>query len=512
MWDRAACERENFPSLADSDKVDELRSTSSGNFHYASAKMFCSRQWNGDLFINAENILRNKNLLASQIKGIGDNLDVDEMNRDYGRSNSPDAPTLSFLRVFDVGPPLLEPEALDHAPHGIMFMPSRADFEAAGREIDLDRAMTAPQHLPQAYMIHAREPAIHLVTNVGLSTTLREALLFGSNGFARQGRYQEAKERLEKLTGKFDEGLNTNPYALAAVTSLAANLRLASMERTVFLSRSHEDKNYPLPDLEILYLQHDTDFPIPAALGGREGRYNLEPSQILVRAPQIPPLEKEASHEKLAAELALVVPASLDHEFYHYLFYRPSVSFSGFILEGEAMANGEYVHQMFALGTEQSPANSQDGFRTLFAKVMDASGEGTSDQDIAEFRRMADERMANAPFTPVQCDSLQKVYEANVVSGKPIDLIELLSLSPEDFQRAKNVDLAYGQAWAVFHVEMIQKKEWGNVLQRTAKNLTGHGLISEPDRDLLSQISIETLSWVKGQMDGNVDCKGRTQP
>jgi hypothetical protein len=512
VWDRAACERENFPSLGDSDKVDELRSRSSGNFHYASAKMFCSREWNAASFINAESILRNKNLLKSQIRGISDGIDIYEMNQDYGRSSSLDPTTLSFLRVVDVGPPLLQPELLDHAPSGVLFMPSTKEFEAAGREIDLDRVVTAPQQLPQAYTIRTRAPAIHLVTNVGLRTTLRELLLFGSNGFAREGRYQVAKERLERLTGKFDEDLNTNPYALAAATSLAANFRLASFERTAFLSRSHENKTLPFPDLEILYLQNDSDFPQPAALQGREGRYDVNPSRILVRAPEIPPLEKDASYEKSAARLALVVPASLDHEFYHYLFYRPSVSFSGFILEGEAMANGEIVHQMFDLGANQSPANAQDGFRALFAKVMDEPEEGASDRDISEFQRMADERMSNAPYTVVQCDSLQKVYETNVVPGKPIDLIGLLSLSPEDFQRASDLDLAYSQAWAVFQVEMIQKKEWGDILQRTAKKLTSHGLVSEPDRKLLAQISSETIEWVKNQTDRNVGCKRDVQP
>src|SRR5206468_8381751 len=106
----------------------------------------------------------------------------------------------------------------------------------------------------------------------------------------------------------------------------------------------------PLADLEVVYISAD----IPDATGvliHREGYYDPQTSRIYVHMTGRQHVQSSLSKTDISNLVAQVLPASLEHEYFHYLFYRPEIAGSGFILEGEATANGERLHQGLLAGT-----------------------------------------------------------------------------------------------------------------------------------------------------------------
>ena len=96
-----------------------------------------------------------------------------------------------------------------------------------------------------------------------------------------------------------------------------------------------EHRLEPLKNLEILYLANIDSLKIRAStLAERDGAYDPRTSRIFVRIKEEPHLSANVTPADISALVSTVFPASLEHEFFHYLFYRPEAEQSGFILEG----------------------------------------------------------------------------------------------------------------------------------------------------------------------------------
>jgi hypothetical protein len=181
----------------------------------------------------------------------------------------------------------------------------------------------------------------------------------------------------------------------------------------------------------------------------------------------------------------------LEHEFFHYLFFRPSITFSGFIVEGEATAYGEYEHQMLATGV-----HSDNEMGDLFLKTIVPNG--ATSKETERLNKLVEANTRSSSPTAVQCECASAVYHANIVTKIPIPLARLLTLSTPLFQSGSNdvIGTRYGQAWAVYHVDLLLQKGWGQQLEVIAAKLHARGALSDEDSVMLSRVSHDTLDWV----------------
>ena len=122
--------------------------------------------------------------------------------------------------------------------------PPDANLANARKNIDLDKPSTLALSLPQVYIVSPDHPSIHLVTDAGLRTSLRDLIHYSwaqqseSNDFLVFKRFGSNLE---------NSGADTNPFALAIIAEEQTYLRATSAFR-------QESKLSPLGDLEILFL------------------------------------------------------------------------------------------------------------------------------------------------------------------------------------------------------------------------------------------------------------------
>jgi hypothetical protein len=488
VWDPIQCEEANFPTLFDANNMRHLKESKKGRFRISSMRYYCARQWDEKFYAHAEQILDNVGLLMTQLAPFDD----------YASTYAAYPQTTSnFLKVFDSGELLVVPEdVVKQSTFGFQL-----GVEVAQREIDMDISSTEPKPYPQAYVVHERQPAIHLVTDQGLRTSLRELINLGTSGVFSED-FLQAKKGVAILTGGLGEDVETNPYALAIAAELAIDLRMSLTQRKALFSRYPSDRNYQLPDLEVIFLENVSELIPTQSLRDREGLYDPGKFRIYVSAHDVNLGGKNVSRHEIAAAISQLVPAALDHEFYHYLFYRPSAAPSGFILEGEATAVGEYLHQQVVTGAALDATQRDDKLRQFYERILHASENGLSQDDLAEFERQAAQRLQSAPFTPIQCEAMELVYAANVTPNVPIPLLKRLTLTPSMLQELPDVQTAYAQSWAVYHVDLVKHKAWGEELNRIVQSINSQQPVSGADLELLRNISDETLSWVKATVEG----------
>jgi hypothetical protein len=494
VWDTSACETQNFPVYSDEDRMNELRSSRTGKLRIASGKMYCAHQWDDGYLASTAKTLESNGLLMTQLLPAGMGVPQDA----YAAMPPPVA---NFVKIFDSGPLLLEPEYIDRlAASSPIELPKGEMVKHISDQIGMDRICTLPNALPQVYPVHENMPAIHLITDVGIATSLREVIRLELAGVF-SGAYIAAEKKLANLSGGIQREVETNPYALGITSNLATYLRTAISQRETLFAHSAADQNYHLPDLEIQFIERSEHSTREDPLHEREGSYDPHASRIYVRAPHLEPSKKEVLPEDVMSITSSLAPASLEHEFFHYLFYRPSVGGSGFILEGEATANGERLRQIFVAGANTNPANSSDPLRVISEKIMSAPLQDVSSADWAEFNRLAAERVLASPMTPVQCASLKLVHERNIKGRQPIPLLKLLTLTPSMFQDGPDVRLAYAQAWAVYHVDLVEGDHWGEALDEIVRKLNSHVSPTDEEIGKLTQINDKTLGWVKETWD-----------
>src|SRR5260370_5765621 len=81
----------------------------------------------------------------------------------------------------------------------------------------------------------------------------------------------------------------------------------------------------PLHDLEVLYISDD----IPDSGGvlvHREGYYDPRASRLYVHRTGNVTVPPSPSRETVSNIVSQVLPAALEHEYFHYLFYRPEIA------------------------------------------------------------------------------------------------------------------------------------------------------------------------------------------
>lgn len=477
VWDRNVCKRQIFPSY------DERNDYPWGRLAH---QWYCARQWSSEKFADVNQVFDNYKVSTAF------------SNPEHWAEMKPSPPTnplKQFFNVFDSSVFLtMSADETSQMREGYDQFPSDETLGSVKQLVDLDRSMTVGTPLPQVYEINDHAPAIHLVTDIGLKTSLRDLIHFS---WAQQsGSMDKALEKLRNFGVDLTRsGVDTNIFAFAIAGEEQAFLKTTLVERWL-------SKGEPLQDLEIVYMHSTTPNLGASLIPDRDGAYDPQASKIWVRAPEMPAIAKEKpSSSETSALAAAAIPASLEHEFYHYLFFRPEVAMSGFILEGEATANGEYLHQLYSGGTVLT-TNPEDRLRQLVNQIETSPGT-LSERDVQEYEDLLRTYHSHAPLTPQQCRSL----ETTVSHGNsPIQFERLLSYTPTMFQDIPDVSVAYAQAWAVYHLDLTNPGDRGTFLQKAAAKLHSGQQLDSNDRTKLEQLSAEVLLWA-GKLYGELGQK-----
>jgi hypothetical protein len=401
-------------------------------------------------------------------------------------------PVSNFLKVFDSGPFFVAPAKINKLREGRPGYPKRDRIAAVLREIDFDRLATISNPLPQIYTVSDANPAVHLVTDVGLRSSLRQVIVEAFMNIYNPDIIR-VKDHMKAIGFEFRPESDTNLMAGFIASSESMFLKVAESQRRSFLATYPADAHYKLPNLEIVLLSDFSNvYPAPRLID-RNGSYDRETSRIFVQAARTNSLPRQAGKEDLVDILGQLMPASLDHEIYHYLFFRPSAAASGFVMEGEATANGEYTHQQYLEGILASANRRSRILNDIWNKPVNE----ITDADWSEYRTVAGELIKNAPLTRVQCNSMDLVFSENVRQGRHMGLQRLLTYSPDAFQTQPDVKLLYAQAWAIYHIDLTQQRGWAQAIDAFAHKINGNQALSEEEEGTLLQIEKDTIEWIR---------------
>lgn len=466
-----------------------------GPLRLAQEEWYCAGQWDAGYFSRAAKILEDNRLLMSQLQGV--------QPRDSAAYGDLPVAAANFIKVVEVASVLLmdRQDVLEMKSQGVP-LPEPDVIAKVAAAIDVNRPVTVPSPLPQAYQLRSKSPAIRLITNIGLNYSLRELSDAIHNEAHPDPELEKTSAMLRMLAGgdstTIDPLRSKNP--LMSLIGLDELMYLhASKEKPDYLFRSHNSPSSPRPDLDMIVLSNPEVFASVPFLGDRDGYYDYKNSRIFAKVNSLSPLPSGKISKKISdAKILAALPPSLEHEFFHYLFFRSAISFSGFIAEGEATAYGEYEHQMMATGVQ-----SEDEMSELFMKTM--SSDAANSQDTERLNKLVEERTRISSPTPVQCECALSVYRANVATKTAIPLARLLSLSTPLFQSGPSnvVRDRYAQAWSVYHVDLVLQKGWGTQLESIAAMLNFGQPLSDRDGIVLSRISYETLEWVNTFIKGH---------
>jgi len=492
VLDRDACLKQTFWQFSDPKLIATVSETKLGQLRILSAKMYCARQWDAGKFAAGASLLESNGLLITQMmprSQVGPNPDL--LYKPFP------ADVANFLKVFDSGVLLKNSiEDIEKRRTTDPTIPSLDVIRNVRSQLQIDTPWTMPSPLPQAYAV-AVKPQITLITTVGLTMSLWQLWSYTQNDVFSGG---PERTIIAKMTGLPDDE-NTNFYADFILKSLRLDLSWGSDLR----SRLRADSSDPLPRLSILFLPRKMLVNLPPERPAAYVEHQILVALTSETAP-IAPNSSETLDLHVFASHSLPMP--LNHEFHHYLFYRKAVASSGFILEGEATANGEYMSQMIREGAFADPTNKKDVLEQMTLRLFKAANASPSgigplinnlpDFDWRLYNELGLARERSAPMTAVQCRLLDVLHESYSGTKSPLPLATQLTLDPKQFQAQSDLELAYAEAWAVYHVDSVQQRGWHETLEHLLPAIQrgGIGSLTASDRQDLARISQATLDWV----------------
>jgi hypothetical protein len=482
-----------LPDLQTEDKTVLLQRI--GRMRLAEEEWYCAAQWDDAYFSHAVKVLQENGLLMTQLHRL-----PGEYPDPYG--DLP-ASAANFIKVVEVAPLLtIDPNALREIQEQAGLNISLPDHDTLAKiaaTINVDRPATIRDPLPQAYELKSDNPRIRLITNISVNFSLRELSFNIYNQWHSDPELERTAAALKVLAGStmVDPLTSKNPLMTLIAFNELAYLH-AAQNPPEYLFSIHTLRP-DLPDLDMVVLSNPEMFKGLPVLGDRNGYFDVESSRIYAKVDAVAPLlSGHIDQGKVNARLLAAHPASLDHEFFHYLFFRPSISFSGFIVEGEATAYGEYERQMVETGMR-----SGSELNDLYMKRLAPSG--ITKNEERRLKELEDESVRTSDPTAVQCECALLLYKSHVVTKRPLPLDILLSFTTPDFQSGKDPDIAarYAQAWAVYHVDLLLQKGWGKELESIAGKLRSEPRPGDHDREFLLTVSNDTLEWLDNFVEGH---------
>jgi hypothetical protein len=541
--DYSVLRRENHPAVSPADfstcaasvagwvnealqAASTKENTALSSHRVASIKWFCSREWNQDLLSRDASALEANGLTFCQVLAA-----VDPQNPRMADCNLSGVPDnfKTFFVVFDSVPVV---ELMEERIHPLPLLRTGGDARVLGPVIKRTRSdlqerilrYTSKRRLPFDYyeeLALADQPArnynftrhllnVRIITTIGLHTSFRDLYdgAYSSSNITSTTWHSESPI-LSAIEPESE--IDTN-VSIGLICMAMDMLVMSSME----LIQSHPERGFRSPrmigEFKVTLLGASglpTD--VSNQITEREGWYDPDAAALGVTSVVGLDVGNKRSLTAMPKQIQELVPAALSHEIYHHIFYRPAIASSGFELEGEATAYGEYEHQMAVLGTH---ASMDDPIMVLSRKIGKQMAEKLSEETIdkiieerSELSRMFEERYKTAKFTPVQCSALKIVSSASA-SHKSFDLADALTLTPGDLQNRQDVLTLYAFAWAIYHhanlngrTELVERMEKIHDKQHT------HTGISDEDRLELDKIVNEIVQWARAERKRRSECQ-----
>lgn len=195
--------------------------------------------------------------------------------------------------------------------------------------------------------------------------------------------------------------------------------------------------------------------------------------------------------------LRAVASPEFFHELHHYIFYRPVLSDSGFVMEGEATAYGEITRRGAQAGMSESSERLR---RDIWTELFSGTTGATADRRIGELNDRMTLATRDMPPTRTECALLAEV-NAQVERTKSLDLERLMTLTPLMFHDGgpQSQIARYAAPWAVYAADFIERFGWAERLGAVAVKRRRLESVSAEDGAFLAEVDAKTRAWVKKQ-------------
>jgi hypothetical protein len=196
--------------------------------------------------------------------------------------------------------------------------------------------------------------------------------------------------------------------------------------------------------------------------------------------------------------LQKLLSTPLDHEFTHYLTFRPELSKNAFVQEGEATLVGENATKSLELAFLLPP---HDPLKLRLNDLMRQAQEG---KDVAAAMHALDssieaEKNRRIPFSQNECSWLTTLQGDLERRGGNLQVFSFFTWSPLilNAQPEPTVRLAYATAWAVYYYDRAAGKGWQPQLEHLAATSQQDGTLTGTDKQFLDNIASEVTAWVR---------------
>ena len=495
VWDPDACMQASFPQFRDPELMKVVKASVLGQMRIMSANMYCSRPWEPGVFARGAKSLTDNGLLLTQwnrdtfeaaksLMPPGSAMDGDPTEVVYGGFSEEIA---AFFKVVDVSFVLLADERLYSSMRAdLPKLPSWETVRGVVDKLSLDQRATRPSIKGVVYRV-SKAPSILLITDLGLETSLRWALEELKDGsLTKPGQTAQAILTTSGMSGA-ESGAEGNFEAISVIGPLRGRLSLARAASQI----------ESLTDLRILLFKDvATTTGLPVAYG-RDAAFDPEHRRILANRSAAGEFTG-ATKQDLNVRMQKLLSTPLDHEFTHYLTFRPELSSNAFVQEGEATVVGEDATKSMQLAfllPERHP---------LKQRLNDLVTKAQEGQDVSAAMHDLDvdieaEKNRRTPFSRMECTWLATLQGALKEQKGDLKVFSFFTWSPRilNAQPEATIRLAYATAWAVYYYDRAAGKGWKPQLEHVAASIQHDVTLNETDKRFLDNIAGEVTGWVR---------------
>jgi len=506
VWDPSDCEEKNFPQVVHPEIAENMGMDTSAapwRLRVAQAHAFCGHQWNRKRFAEAAERLEENGMLMPQWNADTDAKARKIIEEKFGQ----EIPSIyagfpvdvaNFFKVLDAGVLLVgNDDVITSMRSKTTHIPPRAVIESVRKSLHIESDYTEPSSLPQIYVVNDSAPRVRVVTDVGLGSTLREAIWQGMTAA-----YSNDVAHAEEFVSMMGATLTGRGNLLAAMPlmMMQMEIRQSANEREHLAALAGRPAE-PLHDLDIFFLKA---FPpdISESLRDRAARYDSAKGAIYVSRGDQANFAIDSFKLGITKVNDGLLPTALWHEHDHYLYDSLNAAASPFMTEGLATALGEHERRSIEAGMS---VDKDDPLFKEKIRLTQALRDGSMTQEQSdEWSAKAAARIRKYPMTDIQCYYLTLTTNEYVSKGTEIPIARLLTLTPAVFQSDAlgDVTMNYATSWSILHYVSIERPDRRPDLWNAALHFANTGSITDDDRKKLQVLSLETREWLRGVHNG----------
>lgn len=513
-WNPDNCANKFFPLLKDPHFFTGLskypKAFANGMIRgWATARVYCSRQWDTATLRKIVEILDERKLLA---KHWGNQLVTQSAN-----AMERNAPNQSIADFFTLVDPLTLVWVSGHKAFASILgdyqnglaknfstFPPVAAWRSAAKRLNFQLVVTTIDHPPVAKVLRDRAPRITIIRDIPkpmrLEDLARSVFFNYNNGpLAGQSTIKQIPAMFTKQIGK--QWPITQASEMREVLFLAFYTQILLDNRKMVSKASAQDNFLPLSSLEIHIRKTRKNWFCSGKSVNRQTRaYYCPKDSRIVISSNLFKVGQSDSHDLVDPSFFYKsMPPALFHELAHYFYRRRTSAAVRFLAEGEATAAGEMASQILRASANAAAEDKSEMARRFFEHL----DRGMSETRAREFMSFFEQYYRTTPYT------LQQKKFLCLASNTPLSARKLgvqLRNTPLQFNSQKNRQLAYAYAWSIYHVDRLNKMfgdrklGWHEFLEKVARDLSQAVLPSNDGVKRLKSIAIQINQWSRTEI------------